>query len=98
MFTIEQNIAKTQSKCLKNAVLKRGTTLANKNIVKRKITYKELTLAFGIIIAVVVALTLWASKNPAEESLSSSPLVPKTNIVFPFNIKSLIESTIEVLK
>ena len=41
---------------------KYGTALANKEIVKKSITYREITLGIGILVAVVIVLTLWVRK------------------------------------
>ena len=42
-----------------------GITLANRTVVKKTITYREITVAIGILVAMVIALTLWI-KNPQE--------------------------------
>ena len=49
-------------------LLRNGTSLANRNAMKRQITYKEVLVAFGIIIAVVVALTLWDNHRELSQS------------------------------
>lgn len=45
-------------------------TLANRMVVKRTITYREVTVAIGILVAVVIAFTLWV-KAPAEKITKS---------------------------
>lgn len=41
------------------AIFKHGITLANRTVVKKTITYREITVAIGILVAMVIAFTLW---------------------------------------
>ncbi|MEX1238427.1 MAG: hypothetical protein WEB30_01870 [Cyclobacteriaceae bacterium] len=51
--------------------MENGITLAPTHIVKKKtITYREITIAIGVIVAMVIALTLWT--RVPEEKLSRS--------------------------
>lgn len=50
----------------KIADLVRGITLANSMVVKKAVTYREITVAIGILVAMVIALTLWINK-PGEK-------------------------------
>lgn len=45
-----------------------GITLAKVKGVKRSITYREITVAIGIIVAMVVALTMWMGLPGSEIS------------------------------
>ena len=47
-----------------------GITLAKRMVVKRTITYREITVAIGILVAMVIALTLWV-KTPGEKITES---------------------------
>ncbi len=74
MFTIEQHIEQNSENSQKRGSLRGGTTLARQQGVKRGITYKEVILAFGIMIALLVAMTLWGEKpeQPAPDADSTS--------------------------
>ena len=58
--------------------MENGITLAIPYIVKKSITYREITIAIGIIVAMVVALTLW-TRVPDEKSSGVSATV-ETNL------------------
>ena len=61
---------KEGEKALRTAFLGNGITLATTKSVKRSITYREITIAIGILVAMVIALTLWT--RVPEEKLSGS--------------------------
>ena len=72
MFKIEQNIAKTSKNPLKKGFITAGIPFVEHTIVKRRITYKEMTLILGILVAVLVSLTLWvASEQQIQHSQST---------------------------
>jgi hypothetical protein len=58
--------AKNAISALQTVIFKDGITLANRTVVKKTITYREITVAIGILVAMVIALTLWIS-DPAEK-------------------------------
>jgi hypothetical protein len=60
---------------------------------KRSITYKEITLLLGILVAIVVALTLWVV-DPETQSSTHSSILPKIN---PVTIKNVISMGMKVL-
>jgi len=72
------------AKPLKKDDLKHGITLANLKNVKKSITYKEITIAIGILVALVIALTLWIHEpglkfsgyGDSRELLLNSPSLP----------------------
>jgi hypothetical protein len=47
-----------------------GTTLATDKTVKNPITYRKITLAVGILVALVIVLTLWINR-PGEKMADS---------------------------
>ena len=75
MFKIEQNQDATLKNPWKKPVFNTGITLAKQKTVKRTITYKEVTLMLGIIVAFIVALTIWAT-NHQEGSGTGAAILP----------------------
>jgi hypothetical protein len=75
MFKTEQNIVKTSKKALKNGFFATGIPFAKGTSVKRKITYKEITLILGIVVAVLVSLTLWIT-NEQQIAQTQSTIFP----------------------
>lgn len=49
--------------------------LAKEVSVKYRITYKEVTLILGVVVAIVVGLILWVI-NPAEQPGSHAAILP----------------------
>ena len=72
MFSIEQHIEKREENRHKTAFLQNGTRLAKPRAVKKHITYKEVMVAFGIIVAVLVALTLWDNHRAQDHSTTQT--------------------------
>lgn len=72
MFSIEQHIEKKGENRSKTGFFHNGTRLANPNAVKKHITYRELMVAFGIIVAVLVALTLWENHRVQDQSTTQT--------------------------
>jgi hypothetical protein len=60
---------------------------------KRSITSKELTLLLGILVAIVVALTMWVA-GPETQSSTHSTILPEIN---PVTLKNVIYMGIKVL-
>lgn len=61
MFTTEQHIFKNLQKTPKKGLFRVGTGLDRDKIVKPGITYKEITLILGILVALLISLTLWVN-------------------------------------
>jgi flagellar basal body-associated protein FliL len=76
----------------KNAGKKGGITLANKNCVKKSITYREITVAIGILVALVIALTFWATGE--REDFSGSNSTRPMNI--PAVTKKILETAVNI--
>jgi hypothetical protein len=79
MFTIEQNISQNLKNKAKNALFQPGTTLAKPMRVRPNFTYKEFTLVLGIVVAIMVAITLW-TRQPTEGSASEVTVVPAISL------------------
>jgi hypothetical protein len=94
MFTNEQNNRQNLKIASKKAVSGNGTAFAKSKIMKQRITYKEVTLALGILVALLVALTLWVT-NPAEKQSSQSVILPYISSLA--TVKSIIHAAIEVI-
>lgn len=58
MFTIEHHLTKDAKIQARKGFLCAGTRLVKAHTVKRKFTYRELTLLIGIVVAVVIAVTV----------------------------------------
>jgi hypothetical protein len=76
MFTSEQNIDRQQLNQSKKAVSENGMRLAKKPIVKFRLTYKELTIAFGIAIAILVFAVTYSSGQTESSALIPSIELP----------------------
>jgi hypothetical protein len=71
-----------------------GTPLANQVLVKKGITYKEVSLIMGIIVAMVVAFTLWANQTESQTHL---PSVSLPEISVPAIGKSIVKIATEII-
>ena len=80
MFRIEQNVSKKVENIAKKVVFPTGTTLAKAGNVKRNIAYKEILLAVGIAVAILVALTLWDRPVSGQASAEESKNIPALNL------------------
>ena len=66
-----------------------GMPLAKNRNVKRKFTYKELTLVLGVFVAIMIAITLWSQRGDHSENR----LMPTADRFVPA-ISSLTESVL----
>lgn len=71
-----------------------GTTLANSKRVKQPITLRAISVAIGILVALVIAFTLWIRK-PDSQGLTGLRLKPQTSL--PITVKNLFKGAFEVL-
>ena len=95
MFKTEQNISKNPKNRAEKAVLLNGMALANKVIVKKGITYKELTLILGIVVALVVALIF--AKSTSEETRTGISSGNVRIITIPGGSGKTIQSAMDIL-
>jgi hypothetical protein len=91
MFTTEQNITKTSVKSSKKRFFETGMPLAKRVAVKHRVTYKEVTLILGILVALLVVFTLWivepsANGQPSSHATILPGLSPGINTKLPFLI------------
>jgi hypothetical protein len=93
MSRFEQNRSADSETASKNVVFKNGTQLAKPKRMKRSITSKEITILVGILVAIVVALTMWVA-DPETQSYTHSSVLPKIN---PVAIKNLIQMGLKVV-
>ncbi|MFZ6012949.1 MAG: hypothetical protein ACOYXT_21575 [Bacteroidota bacterium] len=97
MFTSGQYIGqKLQNQPLK-AVFQHGTALARRKIVKRRFTYKELTLVLGIVVALLIVFTWWF-KNPAVPAQNTGDNHRTLPVItLPTVAKGLVKSALEII-
>jgi hypothetical protein len=89
MFITEQYINHKLVKSSGNRDFRAGMPLASRRNVKRKFTYKELTLVLGVFVAMIIAITLWFQKG--DDHRSKNTLMPTAEKVIPV-INSLVKS------
>ena len=77
MFGSEQNIAKYLANQLKKHVLKDGTSFAKRSNVKFRLSYRELTIALGIVVAILVYFILTVANT---EATTAEILIPRIDI------------------
>jgi hypothetical protein len=68
--------------------------LANEEIVKKLITYRGITVAIGILVALVIVLTLWV-KKPGHP-VSGFNRTPQPEM--PLSVKNVLETTFSLLQ
>lgn len=67
MFTTEQSIRKILRIPSGKAIFRSGMPLVKGDSMKKRFTYRELSLLLGIVVALLIAVTLWAGK-PADSA------------------------------
>jgi hypothetical protein len=79
MFRTEQNIKQINRKDEKSGISRIGTTLARKDVMRHHLTHKDLTMILGILVALVIAFTLWVRTPQSSEAFSpsSTPSLPQ---------------------
>jgi sensor domain CHASE-containing protein len=63
VFTTERYRIQNGANYGKKAIQPRGTRLVKDESVKERFSYRNITLAVGICVALIVALTLWAQRK-----------------------------------
>jgi len=79
MSKTEQFGSSNSHKYIKNDVFVTGMGLAKPKSVNLRLTHKELTLILGIVVALIVAVTLWMNyghdmQDPKKSDAASSPV------------------------
>jgi len=77
MFIIEQHIDHNIANNSRKRVFTLGMPLAKPRTVKRKFTYKEFTLVLGVLVALLVAITLWALNGTDLNTAKSLITIPE---------------------
>ena len=72
MFNNEQFIIEKVVKYYEKTHLETWHNIGPPRTVKKSITYKEITVAIGILVAMVIALTLWIRVPDSDVSVSAS--------------------------
>ena len=88
MFASEQYTLQEFKNRTKKAVFESGMRFANRKAVKRRFTYKELTLIVGVVVALIVAVTLFL-QTPSAQSSYSEP--------FELNLPTSITSAVKAV-
>jgi hypothetical protein len=96
MFTTVQNISQNAQIAPKTVVFVSGMRLAKSKKMKLQVTYREITMIFGILIAIVMMFTLWVRKPEIPGSSIQSPSKKVSSIAIPA-AKSLIEASAEIV-
>jgi hypothetical protein len=93
MFTSEQPHRKKSLSSLKNGISRTGMPLAKGSYVFKSVNYKELTLAAGILVAVMILIFLWLDQHDVNTTSHLHQLtLPKVS--FP-ETRKLIQETIQ---
>ena len=88
MFGSEQNVPKYPANQLKRLVLNNGTSFAKRSNVKFRLSYRELTIALGIVVAILVYF-MWT--YTAGDNATAEILLPKIQIRTA-SIKTILET------
>lgn len=64
--------------------------ISNYTVVKKSVTYREITIAIGVLVAMVIALTLWTRE--AGDTLSGTD----SRITLPKTARYLVQPAIDV--
>jgi hypothetical protein len=83
MFATEQYTIQGFKNRTKKAVFETGMSLANRKAVKRRFTYRELTLIVGVVVALIVAFTLFLQSPSAQSSYNESLRLNLPNLTTP---------------
>jgi hypothetical protein len=97
MFTSVQNISHKAQISPKTVVFVSGMTLAKHKNMKLRITYKELTMIFGILIAAVMMFTLWVRRPQQTDSGSTNAVSAKISQITVQTVKNLVDVSAERL-
>jgi hypothetical protein len=96
MFKTVQHISQKQRNSSKKEASQGWHNISHEaGRMKRHINYKALTMVFGILVALLVAFTLWA-KNPAEGSASRARLTTP-RLELPTIEKGVIRAAIDII-
>ena len=81
---------KNLSKGPENVIFAVWHNISKQTGVKKSVTYREITIAIGVLVAMVIALTLWSRQ--AGETLSGSD----SRTTFPATAKYLLQPALDV--
>lgn len=94
LFSIEQEYPpKRLQTTLKSEFLRTGITLATAKHVKQPITHRAILVAIGILVAVVIAFTLWIRKP--DGVVIGLRTKPQTSL--PITVRKMFSTTFQVV-
>lgn len=93
MFNNEHHNAKKFKNQARKGLFRTGTALAGRGTVSRKITYKELTLLAGVIVALIIVFTVWLHRKP--EGRPEAVTLPKNAGIVPEVIKPAARTLVQ---
>lgn len=79
---------------LENGLFEGWHNIGKDTDVKKTITFKTITVAIGVLVAVMIALTLWI-RTPEEASLTRFPSRPQATVLAP--AKKMINTAVDIL-
>ena len=80
MFSTEQTSRQNLKNCAGNLLSSSGMALVNGDHVKKHFSYKELTMILGVIIAAVIILAVWLSRDNIDAAATSTLSSPDTSL------------------
>lgn len=92
VFINEQSNERKGWKLRKKLTKKRWHNISKQESVKKSITYREITVAIGILVALVIALTFWGTG--AREDFSGSGSQRPMNV--PAVTKKILETAVNI--
>jgi hypothetical protein len=97
MFNNEHHNAKKSKNQARKGFFGTGTALAGRGTVNRRITYKELTLLAGVIVALIIVFTVWLHRKP-ETGPGGRPetvTLPENVGIFPETVKPAARALVQ---
>jgi hypothetical protein len=93
VFAFEQETGQNPPGTLKNGILSRWHNIGLSMDVKMSVTLRVVTVAVGILVAMVIALTMWL-RSPETTSTDSTSIATS----LPFTVKSYFRIFLEKQK
>jgi hypothetical protein len=93
MFAFEHHRLKKSHNPLKNRIFITGMPLAKGRSVFKSISYREITIAAGILVALIIFITLWMDQGAAG-TISTLDTLHLPGLSFP-ETKKIIQETLQ---
>jgi len=91
MFITEQHIKTSIYKKARKGLFKAGMPLVNPKHVSQRFTYKEFTLVIGVLVALIIALTLWMKRLNGSEGIEKPEPVAELTII---PVKEILQKSV----